>query len=111
MEGILDTSKKIIDLIKDTEEYKNYLKSKKVLEENNELKEMYLAYREALSEIYIKNSFGNCEVVEPSDQLYIMYENLNNNPITKEFMIYEEILLDYYSQMKNMFINEIELLK
>ncbi len=111
MESILDTSKKIIDLIKDTPEYKNYLKSKEMLEKNTELKDLYLQYRETLSEIYINNKFSNVDSVEPDDLLYVMYEELNNNPITKEYMMYEEIILGFYKEIDSVFRNEIQLLK
>ncbi len=111
MESILDISKKIVDLIKDTPEYKNYLKSKQELEQNDELKNLYLRYRESLSKMYINNKFGDGKEAEINDQLYMMYESLNNNPISKQYMVCEEVILNFYKEINNLFTDEIELLK
>lgn len=107
--SILDKSAEIIENIKDTPEYRNYLKYKNLLEQDEELKNKYLYFRYTLTDIYLNNKDG--DNIEISDHLYLVYETLTNNPISKEFMFYEDMLFHFYDKIKEMFVNEIEILK
>ncbi len=106
MISILEQAKEIVDLIKNTQEYKNYLKAKEALEKESDLKYKYLEYRSILAEIYVNGE----EALNIEDKLYELYEVLMSNPITKEYMMYEEKLLSFYNEMKKELITEIDFL-
>ncbi len=109
MASILDATEDTIELIKNTVEYRNYIRAKETLEMDIDLKNKYLEYRNILTNIYLENKCN--EDVEVEDSLYILYESLMSNPISKEYMIYEEMLFSVYNEVKNKFLNNIEFLK
>ncbi len=109
--NIMNKTSEILTLIKESEEYKNYLKYKTLLEKDEELKEKYLEYRNMLSKVYTKNSdTNNIEDVEISNRMFALYEYLNHNEITREFIIHEENIYNLIYDLKYSLADFIEVL-
>lgn len=86
MDYIYDETLSFITRIKETETYQNYIKCKKALEQEYELRKLVDEFRRSAFEIQIAHSYGYYNSYEQLLCLKNENDELLSNPLVKDFL-------------------------
>lgn len=109
MNGKLSKETKVlINLVKETEAYVDYLNYKSFLDEQPELKDKVDSFRRKGFEIQMGHKYGYFDAYE--NLLHLNGENIEllNEPVVKSFLEAELKVSKMFSEILNMFVTEIE---
>lgn len=108
MDDLLNETRLLVDKVKQSETYKNYIDSKRSLELKANLSAQFDDFRKRCFEIQLDHNYGYFNCYEQLVNLKNTHDELLSNPLVKEFMDNELKMTKLLSDMINLFVEEVD---
>lgn len=108
MDDLLNETRTLVEKIKQSDTYKDYIESKRSLELKANLSTQFDDFRKRCFEIQLDHNYGYFNCYEQLVNLKNTHEELLSNPLVKEFMDNELKMTKVLSNIINVLVDEVD---